>query len=149
MLRPLDEEGRPRPLFLVLFAMTVAGYTGLAIFATVAGALTAPLLWLVSGVFLFIAAMMIFAYVMIRRERAKPADALIFAGPWGRVALSLGVLWIALFIGGIALVALVAGGFFPTVTLWTMFLSILVTLFLTGVLLKVALYKAVAISRRR
>ena len=39
--------------------------------ATLIGATTAPAWWLVSGIFLFIAAMGIYIYAMLRRERAK------------------------------------------------------------------------------
>jgi len=71
MLRPFDDKGRPRLLIVVVFALTVASYTGIAIFATFAGAPTAAAWWLASGILLFIAAMGIYTYAMMRRERAK------------------------------------------------------------------------------
>ena len=71
MRRPFDDKGRPRLLIVVVFALTVASYTGIAIFATLAGAPTAAAWWLASGILLFIAAMGIYIYAMLRRERAK------------------------------------------------------------------------------
>ena len=56
---------------MVVFALTVASYTGIAISATLAGAPTAAAWWLASGILLFIAAMEIYVYAMMRRERAK------------------------------------------------------------------------------
>ena len=71
MLRPFDDKGRPRLLIVVVFALTVVSYTGIAIFATLAGAPTAAAWWLASGILLFIAAMGIYIFAMMRRERAK------------------------------------------------------------------------------
>ena len=71
MLRPLDDKGRPRPLVLVAFGLTVAAYTAFAVIATLMGAPTAAAWWLASGILLFIATMGIFTYAMMRRERAK------------------------------------------------------------------------------
>ncbi len=69
------EAVRKRPIrSLVIVASGTTLFVAIAVFASVNGAAAAPGWWLLAGIFLFLDAMALFAFVMFRRQQRRATE---------------------------------------------------------------------------